>query len=77
MPQYKLLVCTNVRYNPKYKSCAAQGSEDLLNQLKQLSSQSDDPIDIEEIKCFGQCDKGPVMRIAPAHNFFFMLQKLI
>ena len=71
MPHYKLLVCTNIRYNPKHKSCAGLGSEDLLKHLNDLSSQSGNPIEIEEIKCFGQCDRGPVMRIAPAKEFFY------
>ena len=65
------MVCTNVRYNPKHKSCAGQGSEALIKKLKTLSSKSDNSIDIEEIKCFGQCHRGPVMRIAPALEFFY------
>jgi len=75
MPQYKLLVCTNVRYNPKHKSCAGQGSEALIKQLKILLSESDEPIEIEEIKCFGQCERGPVMRIAPALELFYHVQE--
>lgn len=75
MPKYKLLVCTNVRYNPKNKSCAGQGSEVLLEQIKTLSSQSKQPIEIEEIKCFGQCIRGPVMRIAPAKEFFYTVSE--
>jgi NADH:ubiquinone oxidoreductase subunit E len=71
MPQYKLLVCTNVRYNPKHKSCAGQGSEALIKSLKQLSLETNASIEIEEIKCFGQCQRGPVMRIAPALDFFY------
>jgi len=71
MPQYKLLVCTNVRYNPKHKSCAGLGSEALIDQLKTIAHQTQSNIDIEEIKCFGQCDRGPVMRIAPAQEFFY------
>ncbi len=71
MPQYKLLVCTNVRCNPKHKSCAGQGSKALIEKLKDMSLHSNSNIKIEEIKCFGQCDRGPVMRIAPAQEFFF------
>jgi len=69
------MVCTNVRYNPKHKSCAGQGSEALIKQLKVLSAASNKPIEIEEIKCFGQCDRGPVMRIAPALEFFYHVQE--
>lgn len=75
MPQYKLMVCTNVRYNPKHKSCAGQGSEALIKKIKALLKESDEPIEIEEIKCFGQCERGPVMRIAPALEFFYQVSK--
>ena len=69
------MVCTNIRYNPKHKSCAGQGSEALIKQIKKLSAESDQAIQIEEIKCFGQCDRGPVMRIAPALEFFYKVSK--
>ncbi len=69
------MVCTNVRYNPKHKSCAGQGSEALIKTIKSLSIASNNPIEIEEIKCFGQCDRGPVMRIAPALEFFYHVSK--
>lgn len=75
MPKFKLLVCTNSRFNPKNKSCAGEGSEALLADLKALSKDSKKQIQIEEIKCFGQCEHAPVMRIAPAAQFFYCVQK--
>lgn len=68
MKHYKLLVCTNSRFSPKSKSCGGLGSEALLDELKALAKGE---YIIEEIKCFGQCEKGPVMRIAPALDFFY------
>ncbi len=77
MPRYKLLICTNTRYNPRHTSCAGQGSKALMLQLKSLAIQKNQHIVIEEIKCFGQCDWAPVMRIAPALDFFIGFKKVI
>jgi len=75
MPNYKLLVCTNIRYNPKHTSCAGQGSEQLLQQLKELAKNESNSFSVEEIKCFGQCDKAPVMRIAPGLDFYYRVEE--
>lgn len=73
---YKLLVCTNIRFSTKNKSCSGEGSEKLLQKLKDLNSNLKTPINIEEIKCFGQCEHAPVMRIAPAKEFFYTVNVL-
>lgn len=70
MQKYSLLICTNQRFNPKNPSCGGAGSHELLEQLKQKIQNQHLEIQIEEIKCFGQCEHAPVIRIAPGLDFF-------
>lgn len=70
MQALKILVCTNQRFNPKNPSCAAAGSVELLAQLKHKIQAQSLEVQVEEIKCFGQCEHAPVMRIAPGLDFY-------
>jgi NADH:ubiquinone oxidoreductase subunit E len=64
----KLLVCTNFRANPNNPSCAARGSELVLNALQ--IELANNHIEIEVSQCMGYCDVGPNVRLAPNGEFF-------
>ncbi len=68
-----LVICVNRRFQGDKPSCAARGSVELADRLEQeISSRSID-IAVERLKCFGHCDKGPVMRLVPGGRFYFDL----
>lgn len=66
----KILVCTHRRLSPLNPSCAGRGSIQLLEQLKAMCDLELLDITIETIDCFGRCDHGPNVRIAPGGEFF-------
>lgn len=68
MPTF-IVVCTNYRRNPKQPSCAARGSEELREALVQAVHAAGLPVEVESIACFGRCQDGPVVRIAPGGPF--------
>ena len=72
----KLFVCTNYRGNPNTPSCAARGSQSLLNELSQHCQHHNLALSIEASPCFGFCHIGPNARVAPNGAFFHaILQK--
>lgn len=65
-----LLVCINQRLNPSSVSCG-EGGEQLIPQLQAaLDSAGLPDIAIETIDCFGLCELGPNVRLAPGGQFF-------
>ena len=50
------------------KSCL--GSLDLVSRLEAMLATEDLAIPVVRRECLGRCEKGPVMRIAPAGPFF-------
>jgi NADH:ubiquinone oxidoreductase subunit E len=64
-----IVVCVNQRLGQQ-KSCAGSGSEQLANLIQEKLEENNLPVSVTKIKCFGRCDKGPVIRIAPGGKFF-------
>ena len=60
----KFFVCTNHRKFSDQPSCAARGSELLLDFLKSEVSLRDLDIDVESSVCMGHCDKGPNIKLS-------------
>ena len=64
-----VMVCVNERFSGR-PSCAQRGGIQLADGMeKELSAQGLE-VPVERILCFGRCNEGPVMRIAPGGAFF-------
>ena len=66
----KLLICTNYRANPNNPSCAARGSQLVLDSLKQQLTEKNIALEVEASPCLGYCNVGPNARLAPNGEFF-------
>ncbi len=66
----KIYVCTNMRGGSNKPSCGVRGGKQLKERLQKACHDHKLGVDIEEIVCLGQCEKGPALRIAGG-NFFF------
>ncbi|MDG1207532.1 MAG: (2Fe-2S) ferredoxin domain-containing protein [Pseudomonadales bacterium] len=60
----KVFVCTNHRKFSDQPSCAARGSESLLDFLKSEVSLRDLDVEVESSVCMGHCAKGPNIKIS-------------
>ncbi|HZV99730.1 MAG TPA: (2Fe-2S) ferredoxin domain-containing protein [Methylophilaceae bacterium] len=65
----KVIVCVNYRANPNQPSCAARGSEQLAKILEAEIQQRGLPAYVERFICFGLCNDGPNLRLAPNGPF--------
>ena len=63
-------VCINERFHPTKPSCAARGSRQLVEAISARIKQSGLSADVRELHCFGRCELGPNVRIAPGGAFF-------
>ncbi|SCA55160.1 putative Ferredoxin, 2Fe-2S [Candidatus Terasakiella magnetica] len=68
--QKKLYVCTNMRVGGSRGSCALRGSKKTLPLLREELRKRSVDINVEEIICLGQCERGPAIRIAPGGSFY-------
>lgn len=68
-------ICVNRRFGSDTPSCAMRGSEKVMTLLKEELIKRGLTTPLEKIKCLGQCDKGPAMRIAPGGEFFLHASK--
>lgn len=66
----KLLVCVNRRYGAGQASCAARGSESIADAIERGVAERGLAVVVERICCFGKCQHGPNMRLAPGGEFF-------
>ncbi|MEG3637730.1 (2Fe-2S) ferredoxin domain-containing protein [Magnetococcus sp. PR-3] len=64
-----ILVCTNDRPGNN-TSCGARGSYELYLALVKAAKESNTPFSVGELQCFGECSKGPNIRVAPGGEFF-------
>lgn len=65
-----VLVCVNRRLSPNAAACGDAGRA-LLPLLREALDQAGmNDVPVEEIECFGYCDLGPNVRIAPGGAFF-------
>jgi NADH:ubiquinone oxidoreductase subunit E len=51
-----------------------RGSDQLLQQLQQLVRSAALPVKITPLKCMGECERGPNLRIAPGEQFLHGLK---
>ncbi|MBF0136537.1 MAG: (2Fe-2S) ferredoxin domain-containing protein [Magnetococcus sp. DMHC-1] len=65
-----LLVCTKERISSSNPSCGQRGSQALVTLLVDAIAQRHWPIPVKLISCFGECAKGPNVRIAPGGEMF-------
>lgn len=68
--EWRLLVCVNRRLDADTPSCAGRGSEELVTPLERLLAQHGLELPVETILCFGSCQLGPNVRLAPGGAFF-------
>ena len=69
-PPTKLLVCVNRRFGAGQASCAARGSESVADAVERGIAERGLDLPVERICCFGKCQDGPNMRLAPGGEFF-------
>jgi len=67
----ELLICINQRYSLDKPCCALRGGVEIADELEKRIEAHGLDIKTERINCLGQCQKGPVARIAPGGKFFF------
>ena len=69
-PSRSLIVCVNHRSNPDNPSCAARGSVAIADALESGLRERGMALEVTRIHCFGQCERGPNLRLAPGGRFF-------
>ena len=65
-----LLACVNRRFRSDQPSCAARGSSAIADAIEAGIRVRRIALDFERIRCLGQCDRGPALRLAPGGRFF-------
>ena len=70
VPALTVLVCINERFHPSKPSCAGRGSREMLALLRARLDAASLPVEVRELHCFGRCELGPNVRIAPGGAFF-------
>jgi (2Fe-2S) ferredoxin len=65
-----LVICVNLRYGVDRPSCAGRGSEALADALERAIGERRIDVAVERIRCFGDCARGPSMRLYPAGPFY-------
>ncbi len=63
------MICVNSRLTPSSISCAQRGSHELAAKLKEHILNEKLAIAVVQLPCFGRCEDGPVMRLAPGGEF--------
>jgi NADH:ubiquinone oxidoreductase subunit E len=64
-----VMVCVNERFSGR-PSCGGSGGAQLADGLEHELSAQGLEVPVERVLCFGRCNEGPVMRIAPGGAFF-------
>lgn len=59
----EVLICVNRSLRGDLPSCAARGSEAIADAVEQGIKERNLDVSVERIRCFGQCSKGPNIRI--------------
>ena len=70
-----IVVCTQIRLDSGKKLCGGSQSHVLIEVLRKLLSEEELDIPVREQVCFGRCEEGIVMRIAPGKEFFSNVTK--
>ena len=66
----RILVCINERFHPNKPSCKARGSAELAATLTEEVSARSLRVTVQTLMCFGRCELGVNVRIAPGGRFF-------
>jgi (2Fe-2S) ferredoxin len=72
----KVMVCVKQRFADTNQSCGARGSEHIVKLLELEIARENLPISVERSICFGMCDMGPNVRLAPGGKFFHAVTPL-
>ncbi len=60
-----ILICVNRRFDGDEPSCAARGSVAIAEAIERGVRDRRIDIAVERFICFGQCTKGPTVKLAP------------
>ena len=66
----KVLVCVHQRLTDAQPSCAARGGARIADLLETEIARLGLAVPVERFICFGLCDKGPNVRLAPGGAFY-------
>jgi (2Fe-2S) ferredoxin len=66
----RLVVCVNQRLGIGQRSCGGSGNLVHIEKIRELIDAAGLDVTVVEQVCFGKCEQGPVMRIAPGGRFF-------
>jgi len=61
----KVLICVNRRFQSGEPSCAACGGFAIAEAIERGVRQRNIDIAVERFICFGQCTKGPTVKLSP------------
>ena len=61
----KVLICVNRRFQSGEPSCATRGSLEIAEAIERGVLERNIDIAVERFICFGQCTKGPTVKLAP------------
>jgi NADH:ubiquinone oxidoreductase subunit E len=70
---FTIVICINRRHGINNPSCAGRGSEAIAEELEKQLAELGLDIEVRGVKCLGQCELGPNLRIAPGERFFHHL----
>ena len=68
-----LVVCVNKRTETGLRCCGSPGDQ-IADKLEAQVKARGLPIRVERIECFGMCNEGPNVRIAPRGKFFHRVE---
>ena len=68
--ELRLVVCINERFGNEQRSCVGSNNLEYIAMIRSMIEAEALAIPIIERVCFGKCEQGPVMRIAPGGRFF-------
>jgi NADH:ubiquinone oxidoreductase subunit E len=70
MNEKKFLICVNERPSARVPSCARRGSRAIAEAIERGIRERGIGLELERIYCFGHCERGPNMRLAPGGRFW-------
>lgn len=71
--EFSVVLCIKNRFKLNSRSCAGSGSEAMADELERLLAETGLGIEVKRVKCLGQCEHGPNLRIAPGGRFYHQL----
>ncbi|MBF0212487.1 MAG: (2Fe-2S) ferredoxin domain-containing protein [Magnetococcales bacterium] len=69
-----VVVCVKERVGSD-ASCAGTGSVELANLLEQAFAARGWSVPVKRLMCFGRCNEGPNIRVAPGGAFFTRMNR--